>query len=115
MLDRSSIIKEDVTRRRRPFLGGFLTRKLAYSYGAGLSFQRAAAARFAMSERSSGLKAAARARPPLSPPFRPSATAAGFFRRLWGALSVASATTRAASWLTSGVFLILERLGIFVH
>jgi len=73
------------------------------------TFQRACAARFAMSLRSLGLKAAALAFPPFRPPRRPSVTAAGFFRRL-GRVPVAVATTRAASWLLSS--LLLERLGM---
>src|SRR5437016_2895828 len=42
---------------------------------------------------------------------RPRATAAGFLRRLRG-WPVASATTRAASWLVSRLLRVLERLGI---
>jgi hypothetical protein len=71
-----------------------------------------------MAERSSGLSDAARAFPPLSPPRRPSATAAGFFRfgrdEARGDWPVAAATTFAARWLaSSGLLLLLERFGMF--
>ena len=74
-------------------------------------FQRALAARLAMLERSWALSALARAWPPLRPPIRPKATAAGFFlARVWP--PVARATTEAAVWLRSARLLVLERLGI---
>jgi hypothetical protein len=46
----------------------------------GFGFHLAAAARLAISLRSSGVIDSALALPPLSPPRRPRATAAGFFR-----------------------------------
>jgi len=67
---------------------------------------RAAAPRFAIADRSSGVSFAARAFPPLAPPSFPKATAAGFFSGPFGAGSgaaspVAMSTTILASWFGS--------------
>lgn len=72
--------------------------------------QRFWAAFRAISLRRLGERAAALAVPPLAPPSRPSATAAGFFLCFGGACPVASATTRKAASATSSFF--LERLGM---
>src|SRR5439155_2806776 len=66
--------------------------------------QRARAARLAISVRRRALNDSARALPPLRPPMRPSATAAGFLSPF-----VAARTMAAASTLGS---ILLERLGI---
>ena len=87
-----------------------LSVRSAKLYGAGFAFQRAAAAHLAISDRCSGLMDSVRVLPPLRPPFRPRATAAGIIRRLRGAVPVAAATIRAASQLASGLRL-LERSG----
>lgn len=63
-------------------------------------FQRAAAARRALSERSSGVILAARALPPFKPPLRPSSTAAGFFPAS-GSGSSASPVARSTMSLPS--------------
>jgi len=77
-------------------------------------FHRASAARRAAALRSSAVSFAARALPPLSPPFRPSATAAGSFPASGsngGASPVASSTTcRASSFGSLGR--LRERSGI---
>jgi hypothetical protein len=76
--------------------------------------QRASAAFLAASLRCSGVMLAARAFPPLSPPFRPSATAAGSFPSSGsngGASPVASSTTCRASSFGS-VGRLRDRSGI---
>src|ERR1039457_5859772 len=89
------------TQKAAPSQSGLAWESTGYS---GLAFQRAAAAFLAMADRLAGLRAAARALPPLSPPLRPNATAAGFFRcRLRDGTSspAAMAAIRCASWLES--------------
>jgi hypothetical protein len=77
-------------------------------------FQRVAAAFLAISVRFFFDKLAARAFPPLSPPSRPSATAAGFFPSSvlvsGGAFPVAMSVINLASWFASRG--LLERFGI---
>jgi hypothetical protein len=70
-------------RRRGVFMSPVMFLRL-FPYGRFFS-HRATAARRADSARASGVILAARAGPPFLPPFRPSATAAGFFRFLRGA------------------------------
>lgn len=83
------------------------------TYVESVFFQRAAAAFRADSLRCSAVSFAARALPPLSPPRRPSATAAGSFPSSGtnlGASSVASSTSwRASSFTSVG---LRERSGI---
>src|SRR5687768_17379522 len=77
-------------------------------------FQRAAAAFLAISARRFLDRDAARALPPFSPPFRPSATAAGSFpSSVLGSSTapVAMSVMNLASWLAS-LGRLLERLGI---
>lgn len=78
--------------------------------------QRLAAALAAICERFLGLSAAARAMPPLSPPRRPSATAAGFLgftsgAPVFGVSPMDSRKIWCASWFGSRG-LLLERSGI---
>jgi hypothetical protein len=84
---------------------------LWHPYSGDFFCQRAIAARSAISFRRSGVRALALAFPPLAPPKRPRATAAGFLRLPESTSPVASTTTRWAVWFTSSDF-FLERLGI---
>jgi hypothetical protein len=70
---------------------------------------RAVAALDAISDRLAALSLLALARPPLSPPNRPNATAAGFFFRCSGAIL---SNTALASCCVSFCFFLLERLGM---
>src|SRR6266513_5304823 len=72
-------------------------------------FQRTAAALRAIWARLAELRALALALPPLRPPVRPKATAAGFLRSLPAPLSVANLSMSAASGFMST---LLERFGI---
>jgi hypothetical protein len=70
--------------------------------------QRTLAAFFAISARFFAVKEFALAGPPLSPPRRPSATAAGFFSGISSPALVTASITDLAIWLKS----LLVRLGI---
>ena len=84
-------------------------------------FQRASAAFFAMALRLAGVSAAARALPPLSPPSRPSVTAAGFLAGSGGSslgiAPVARWTISNAVWFRSlGPWpRLLDRLAIYLQ
>lgn len=78
-----------------------------------MTCHRASAAFRALSERSSGVRLAARAFPPMTPPLRPRATAAGSFTRGSGSGSLSpieKSTTALASWFGSRG--MRERLGM---
>ena len=82
------------------------------------TFHLALAAFFAIAFRLAGESFSALAFPPLRPPRRPSATAAGFFSGgaaaaiSWPGVPVDWATIRAASWFGSVGLGVLERLGM---
>jgi len=99
----------NANRHLRPPDGRYYLKAYSTFFSAFFLPQRAAAALLAIFLRLLGDRASALAFPPLRPPRRPRATAAGFLPASSRPAEVASDTIRAATWFTS----LLDRFCIY--